>query len=762
MTVRLFRHNGKGDPAGTCGHIICNVLNGRALAVVILAVALSLHGLLSSPAEARQGFAAIAVDARSGKVLFARNADSPRIPASVTKVMTLYLLFHEIRTGRLSLSSRIRISRHAASMQPSKLWLKPGQTLTVDQAIRALVTKSANDVAVAVAEAIAGTERAFARRMTTTARAMGMTRTTFRNASGLPYPPNVTTARDLATLSLRIQRDFPRLYKRYFALKYFTFRGRRHRNHNHLLWRVRGMDGLKTGYTRAAGYNLAATVHRNGKRVVAVVLGAPSARMRNAYMARLLERTIRRRDLLHGTRIAAVAGVPPGLSPARVAALNRRANVRKRISLQGSSRRTPVKPISRPALPSGQLAKLAQRATAFAVADTVSAKVKEHPPVPRRRPQVLANVTRTMNGAPAKPETAKGNPAQRATAEKAANEKPIPIREAPRVTTAGSLFVTVRPQGEKTAHATKAVSHPKNRQTVDDTALYREGQDEKTHTHTKSAALQMEHVKTAGAVAMQVVPEPAATDAVKDDDALMAAKRPQVTESAASADDHGMNADVSPAPSERKVASIDPSAAFVPSAPARVIKVDRKRREMVVAPVRLPMPSPQGEHVANTARNESMTAFDVSTSAKDDGKARPISDDGKEDTPVQARNSVLSEHAGMTNSDQTSAPVRDRKDHKNEKERTPELARHLKSWNIQLGAFPAQEGARKRLMQARRVARHLLRGKPAFTMVFERNGAIFYRARFSGFDRRGAFRACRALKKRRIPCFALAPAAGRS
>jgi len=264
------------------------------------------------PAAARQPLAAIVVDARSGKVLFSHDADAPRYPASITKVMTLYLLFRELKSGRIKLSTPLKVSARAASRQPSKLWLKAGSTITVEQAIRALVVKSANDVATVVAENLAGSEAAFAREMTRTARALGMTRTVFRNASGLPRPRNVTTARDLATLSLRMMRDFPQYYRRYFALRTFVWRGRRHRNHNRLLGRVRGMDGLKTGYTRLAGSNLAASVRRNGRRIVAVVLGARSARTRNIYMARLIERTFRRHRLQRGTHIAALAGTPPG------------------------------------------------------------------------------------------------------------------------------------------------------------------------------------------------------------------------------------------------------------------------------------------------------------------------------------------------------------------------------------------------------------------------------------------------------------------
>ncbi|WP_197059583.1 D-alanyl-D-alanine carboxypeptidase [Thermopetrobacter sp. TC1] len=718
-----------------------SVRHVNALWIILLSLVLSLHLLLTQAAHARQGFAAIAVDARSGRVLFARNADSPRIPASVTKVMTIYMLFREIRAGRLSLHSRIRISRHAASMQPSKLWLKPGQTITVDQAIRALVTKSANDVAAAVAEAIAGSERAFARRMTATARAMGMTRTTFRNASGLPYPPNVSTARDLATLALRIQRDFPRLYKRYFALKYFSFRGRTYRNHNRLLWRVRGMDGLKTGYTRAAGYNLAATVRRNGKRVVAVVLGAPSSRMRNAYMARLLERTIRRRDLVRGTRIAAVAGIPPGLSRTQVAALNRATRTTRVASAKKPVRKAPVKPARRPALPSGQLARLAQRALA-AGDETSEVKAVMRPPLPRSRPQSIVRLARRDNDT----EKTAQAPATRKTvlAEKPSGTegKPV-ITEAPKVESAGALFVAVRPEAQKIKRAEDGEAKTAAVRDNSDTGAHgapdadrEQAQAAETNAESESTASDSEPAKVTGAIAMQVRPQPAPEQGEDENGS------DEVSDSHAQAAMHGQEeeADVPPARTERKVASLDPNAAFVPPAPARVIKVDRSRREMVVAPVRMPVSHKEAE----TEEKQAVAA---------PGSAKASSE--SESAMAEAAKTEKAERSEK----KAEAPSASMAEKAIQQEK---LARHLKSWNIQLGAFPAKDGAKKRLEQARKAARRLLRGKPAFTMVFERNGTVYYRARFSGFDRRGAYRACRALKKRRIPCFALAPGAGQS
>ncbi len=236
-------------------------------------------------------YAAIVVDANSGRVLHASNADSLRHPASITKIMTLYLLFEQLEAGKLKLDSRLPVSAHAAAQEPSKLGLEPGQTIATEDAIKAVVTKSANDIAVVIAEVIAGNEEDFAKLMTRKAHALGMTRTVYTNASGLPDDEQVTTARDQALLGRAIQDRFPRYY-RYFATSSFHFHGLDIRNHNHLLGRVQGIDGIKTGYTRASGFNLVTSVRRGGRHVVAVVFGGSSSGARDARMRDLIEQHI--------------------------------------------------------------------------------------------------------------------------------------------------------------------------------------------------------------------------------------------------------------------------------------------------------------------------------------------------------------------------------------------------------------------------------------------------------------------------------------
>jgi D-alanyl-D-alanine carboxypeptidase len=232
-------------------------------------------------------FSSIIVDGNSGAVLSSNNPDGIRRPASLTKIMTLYLLFERLDAGKMKLDTEMEVSEHASEQAPTKLGLKPGQTLKVEDAIKGLVTRSANDAAVVIAEAIAGDETEFAKLMTRKARALGMSKTTYRNASGLPNDEQLTTARDQATLGRAIQDRYPRYY-RYFATTVFNYRGQSIRNHNRLLGNVEGIDGIKTGYTRASGFNLVSSMRRGNRHLVGVVLGGRSGGSRDATMRNLL------------------------------------------------------------------------------------------------------------------------------------------------------------------------------------------------------------------------------------------------------------------------------------------------------------------------------------------------------------------------------------------------------------------------------------------------------------------------------------------
>ena len=233
-------------------------------------------------------YSELVVDARTGKTLYAVAPDAQRHPASITKVMTLYMLFEELEAGRLSLGSQIKVSQWAAKQAPSKLGLNPGDTISVEDAIKAVVTKSANDIAVAIAEQIGGSEANFAEMMTKKARSLGMARTVYANASGLPNPRQLTTARDLVTLGKSLQQRFPKYYS-YFSLRAFDYEGDTIANHNKLLGRVDGVDGIKTGYTQASGFNLLTSVHQDDHALLAVILGGRSGPARDRRMAELID-----------------------------------------------------------------------------------------------------------------------------------------------------------------------------------------------------------------------------------------------------------------------------------------------------------------------------------------------------------------------------------------------------------------------------------------------------------------------------------------
>ncbi len=261
---------------------------GSAVLGLVLALCILVVSQVFSAEEAQARYASIVIDAETGEVLRSRSADVRRYPASLTKMMTLYLLFEAIEDGKLSLDSKLKVSKRAAGQSPSKLGLRAGSTIRAEDAIKSLIVKSANDIAVVVAEALGGTEIEFARIMTRKAQELGMSRTTFRNASGLPNRKQRSTARDMSRLAQALMRDFPERYH-YFDDQRFSYKGRVHRTPNKLLARYRGMDGIKTGYIRASGFNLVASAERDGRRVIAVVFGGKTPNSRNAHMANLLD-----------------------------------------------------------------------------------------------------------------------------------------------------------------------------------------------------------------------------------------------------------------------------------------------------------------------------------------------------------------------------------------------------------------------------------------------------------------------------------------
>ena len=281
------------------------ILDRVAAACVVLA-AFALAGIPGA-ARAAEKFSALIMDVETGRVLQQVNADAERFPASLTKMMTLYLAFDALEAGRLTLQQPLPVSARAQAQSPSKLGLRAGSTITVEQAILGLVTRSANDAAVVLAEAMGGSEDSFADMMTSRARSLGMSRTRFQNASGLPNPGQVSTARDMATLGLALMRNHPRYYP-YFSTRTFVYKGQAIANHNKLLARYEGTDGIKTGYTAASGFNLVASVKRNGNHLIGVVFGGNSGPARDAKMMSLLDRSFAE---LRGEPLPQVAAAKP-------------------------------------------------------------------------------------------------------------------------------------------------------------------------------------------------------------------------------------------------------------------------------------------------------------------------------------------------------------------------------------------------------------------------------------------------------------------
>lgn len=255
----------------------------------LLAAILTATLALSAPVAAFAGSASLVLDARTGKVIASENGDTLNYPASLTKMMTLYLTFEALNRGKIAWDTPITMSKYAASRPPTKLGVKPGGTITVREAVYGMIVKSANDAAAAMGEKLGGSESNFARLMTQKARQLGMNRTVFFNASGLPDKRQVTTARDMSTLAVALMKNYPSEY-RLFSIASFNFRGQTIRGHNNLMYRYQGMDGIKTGYTNASGFNMVSAVKDGNRRVVGVVLGGRTARSRDAKMAGLFDR----------------------------------------------------------------------------------------------------------------------------------------------------------------------------------------------------------------------------------------------------------------------------------------------------------------------------------------------------------------------------------------------------------------------------------------------------------------------------------------
>ncbi len=380
----------------------------------------------AQPARAQIGsdrYAAIVTEARSGAVLMAANADEQRYPASLTKVMTVYMALEGLRDGRFQRWTPIVVSANAARMPPSRLGLTAGMTLTVEEAILALVTKSANDAAAALGEFLGGgSEQRFAQMMTMRARQLGMTRTTFRNASGLPDLDQVSTARDMATLGKRLIQDFPREYS-YFSTPHFVFRGRTHWNHNRLLQEYDGTDGIKTGYVNDSGFNLLASTQREGVRLIAAVFGGRTGRERDRHMMAILDQGFLRVGInpREPVAVASARSMPRVISSARAA------TPQARPVATATSRRAPAAVAARRPAASRPGTATAQRAGTPAVRNAMATRPRG---APAATPQLASS---TRKGRPAQAAAAPSRPAAATPAARG-----TPAKQATTVRTAAS------------------------------------------------------------------------------------------------------------------------------------------------------------------------------------------------------------------------------------------------------------------------------------------------------------------------------------
>jgi D-alanyl-D-alanine carboxypeptidase len=591
-------------------------------------------------------YADIVVDANSGTVLHSTNPDAQRHPASLTKIMTLYLLFEQLEAGKLRLDSPLPVSKQASEQMPTKLGLKPGSTLAVEDAIKGMVTRSANDAAVVVAEAIAGDEDAFARLMTRKAQALGMSRTIYKNASGLPDSNQITTARDQSTLGRAVQERFPRYYK-YFSIRTFVFRGQSIGNHNHLLGRVEGVDGIKTGYVNASGFNLVTSVHRGNRYLVAVVMGGSSGASRDAKMRDLINDKIAQASVKRTAPMVAEGSPPPEAKPEPKAVAKVETTPEPKVAAKVEAKPEPKAAAKIEA--NKPEAKPEPKAEArFAVASAVSLPVR-------------------LNSAPA----AQTDPATARTESMAAAAQPR--------TAAGSTD-PIRPVLVKT------LSVKAGAQTASLAPMQVSAPAPSEPAPVRAAA-----PVAAPAPVVAVKPEPPAPQPAP---VVVAAVKPE------------------PAPQPAPVVVATAKPAPAPVAPPVAAKIEAPLPALVTAS-KPDVPAPALSFAPIAAKAEPAAA----------PAASPARVAAAEPAPAPAR---------------ASAPAA--------------KPQHRSGWIIQVGAFPAEQEAKKRLSSAQTKAAKLLTKAEAFTETVEKSGTTLYRARFAGLDKDSAEAACKYLKRNDVEC----------
>jgi len=643
--------------------------------------------LLNGPIHAAP-YADIVVDANSGAVLHATNPDARRHPASLTKIMTLYLLFEQLEAGKLKLDSALKVSAEASGQTPTKLGLKPGTTLNVEDAIKGMVTRSANDAAVVVAEAIAGSESEFAKVMTRKAQALGMKSTVYKNASGLPDDNQVTTARDQSILGRAVQERFPRYYK-YFSIRSFTFRGQAITNHNHLLGKVDGVDGIKTGYINASGFNLVTSVHRGNRYLVAVVMGGSSGASRDARMRELINEKI----------------------------------------VQASTKRTA--PMVAEATPSEPIvaAKAEPKPEPMVVAKAES----------KSEPIVVAN-------AESKPEpmaVAKAEPKpEPKVAEKIEAEPKVEAKAEHRYAVASAISMPAR---LNPAAAPTERSEPPAAATLTQARMVVGSTDPIQPVLVKTLAVRAA-TKTPSLVPLQVAssaaesqPAPAPAPAAVASAKAEAAAAPPPTPAAVAKPETAVPPPVaakpeppapaviaksepaSPAPTEA------PNAEAAPSSAAAAAKPESPKPASAVKPDPAPAAAQKASAPAIAANPDPAPAALPAV-------VRPPSSPVAIPAPRPAAAPAMPPAPAAKTAAAAAKP------------------QHRPGWMIQVGAYPAEQAAKERLSAVQSKASKILTGAEAFTETVDKGGATLYRARFAGLDKDTAEAACKYLKKNDVEC----------
>ena len=726
------------------------------------------HSSSSSPP-----YSAIVVDANSGAVLQSSNADELRHPASLTKIMTLYLLFERLEAGKIKLDTQMPVSEHASVQAPTKLGLKPGHTIAVEDAIKGLVTKSANDAAVVVAETLGGSESDFAEMMTRKAHALGMTHTIYRNASGLPNDEQVTTAREQALLGRAIQERFPRYY-RYFSTSSFTYHGETMGNHNHLLGRVEGVDGIKTGYTQASGFNLVTSIHRGNHFIVAVVLGGSSAGSRDAKMRSLIEEHIARASTQHTAPLIAEGNVATPVM--RTAEAKTDTKIRGAESFaakpQTAEAKTDVKvrsyevasvpqqhwPASKfaeaaaeaqsaPAPAPAKAAPAAARLASVAADDTIR-------PIPVKTIKVKLAQTQTgalaavpsgatvdaavpFRGTPGKPPVAAADTSATAAAAPAAAAAPEPPAATTDATPAEETAVIAPASAPEPPVATPAKAPHKAPAAKTGGMMLAEAQP--------AVLIAAAPPLAAPAAALTPSPAPVASVPVSETSivaALTTRPAPAAAKSPAPASVAATPVTAAPA-ATTVIAAAAPAAAAPAAAPVPPTPVAAAPAAMTIIATAAPAAAPVAEPTSTKSTVVAgLTQTAPAETPAEPAAAAPVSEPAF--PAIQAYKPTPKLKAAVASVVEASAP-----------EAKPGRVMRA-GWVIQVGAFDAENDAQQRLSKAQAKIGHVLDRADPFTETVMKGEKTLYRARFAGFQQKDEAEAvCKQLKRNDIDCMTI-------